>query len=201
MQCNNLARVVTVQGVVPTLAASHCSTTSLMHCFLMPLALRMSFFALRMKSCLILVLLLMASTATSAADDGGSLLLTISSGTMPIESLAFSPDGLQIVAPYDTTGARVYSTETGDMIHHLTHTTDVKAVAFSKDGKLIATVDTTFHTKFWDAETGMQVQTFLGTYLPMKIVFSPAGNHLAMVTPTGVQIYDINTGIPPPSEQ
>ena len=77
-------------------------------------------------------------------------------GHEPIDSVAFSPDGKQIVSgSYDKT-IRVRDAQTGNIISGPSegHTDCVNSVAFSPNGKQIVSgsADKTIHV--WDAQTG-----------------------------------------------
>jgi WD40 repeat protein len=94
-----------------------------------------------------------------------------------VTSVAFSPDGKQVVSgAYDKT-VKVWDAQTGKLVRILSgHTGFVNSVTFSPDGMhiLSASDDETF--KIWDANTGSLVRTFASNLDKVTTAaFSPDG--------------------------
>jgi len=120
--------------------------------------------------------------------------------------LAFSPDGKQLAVAFGgrtsdkvSGGARVFDTQTGDLIHSLTgHKSLVNSVCFSPDGKTLATggdyLDREIH--LWDLASGKPIQVLEGLKgSAWCVTFSPDGKTLAgSDTEGGVRLWDVKTG-------
>ncbi len=115
-------------------------------------------------------------------------------GNIPVNSVAYSPNGKQIVTATDVsegTTAKVWDAQTGQEI--LTLKGAVWPVAFSPDGTRIATGGVKTTMKIWDARTGEEKLTLNGACT--TVAFSPDGTQIA----TGgidatAKIWDARTG-------
>ncbi|MHB1670215.1 WD40 repeat domain-containing protein [Thiomonas sp.] len=119
-----------------------------------------------------------------------------------VESLAYSPDGKQIVTGTDTgseyghlneaTGEFVTGknneqvkvwrvTGKGELIRTIDgFTTSVGTIAFSHDGKYLVTGSDDKKVKVWDTHTWRVLETFTASDAPMSADFSPDSNYLAV---------------------
>ncbi|KAG6808740.1 hypothetical protein H0H92_003049, partial [Tricholoma furcatifolium] len=71
-----------------------------------------------------------------------------------VSSVAFSPDGKQIVSGSKDKSVRIWNTLTGDMIKDLKgHTDFVRSVAFSIDGKQVVSGSNDISVRIWSIST------------------------------------------------
>ena len=96
-------------------------------------------------------------------DDGG-LLSTMRGHSEPINSVAFSPDGLTIASGSgddfggDDNSVRVWDVKTGKQLWQLTgHTDKVTGVCFDPTGKTIVSCSLDKTIRFWDSATGAAI--------------------------------------------
>jgi WD40 repeat protein len=115
------------------------------------------------------------------------------SHTMPVHSVAFSPDGKRIVTvDPDTDAPAVWDTDTGERLSAVEAGSPVGAAAFSPDGSQI--VGGGEKVQFWNAETGEALGTLPG--FESSYVHSPAispDGRLVAVPGSPVRVYDLNT--------
>lgn len=101
--------------------------------------------------------------------------------TGPITSVAFSPDGQQIVSGSEDRAIRLYDHSTGQLVRMFKgHTNPIKAVAFSPDGKQIVSGSKgEGPLRLWDRATGDLVRSFDGqTGEVNALAFSPDGQQI-----------------------
>jgi WD40 repeat protein len=98
------------------------------------------------------------------------------------QSIAFSPDGSDLVAGRFADGAaRIWDVETGVEISELWHGGPVLSVTFSPDGQYVATGSGDGGVRIWNPKTGQEAGRFIiGNSSPVfAAVFSPDGRYLA----------------------
>jgi hypothetical protein len=79
-----------------------------------------------------------------------------------LQSVAFSPDGGQVVSGHIDGAIKLWEVASGRLIRTLWHAKSVTAVAFSRDGtKLLSGSDDTT-VKLWDAASGQLIRTLEG---------------------------------------
>ncbi len=117
----------------------------------------------------------------------------------PLNSLAFSPDGKQLVAS-DSDGVRVWDVQPLAFVAGT-----VATFSLSQDGKRLATASLSGERKevvdlqVWDAQTGQQLLTLKGLVGfrlggKMRLAFSPDGKRLAGVVSKMAKVWDAHTG-------
>jgi WD40 repeat protein len=93
----------------------------------------------------------------------GDELKVLKGHTNSVRSVAFSPDGKQIVSGSYDESVRVWDASTGDELKVLKgHTNWVTSVAFSPDGKQIVSGSYDESVRVWDASTGDELKVLKG---------------------------------------
>jgi WD40 repeat protein/tetratricopeptide (TPR) repeat protein len=144
-----------------------------------------------------------------AAQEGTPKLLWTSSRRHPQRSVAFSPDGKQLVSAGGTI-IRLWNAATGTLIRTFAnqeskvwieeigaptriHQSEVKIVVFSPDGKRVASASADGTIRLWNPATGAQL-------LKIKragdaIAFSPDSKRLASASGKRVRLWDVENGV------
>ncbi|PVH69239.1 hypothetical protein DL98DRAFT_661794 [Cadophora sp. DSE1049] len=115
-----------------------------------------------------------------------ALLQTLEGHTSVVTSVAFSPDGKQIVSGSDDQTVRRWDAATGQQLLPALegHTNVVTSVAFSPDGKQIVSGSDDQTVRRWDAATGQQLLPALEPALEghtgqvTSVAFSPDGQQI-----------------------
>ena len=108
-----------------------------------------------------------------------------------VSSVAFSPDGKQIVSGSLDSTIKLWDTESGREIRTLGYTHGVLSVAFSLDGKQVLSSSFDGTLKLWDMVTGHVIRTFSGhTDGVMSVVFNPICEHNIKLTLIAYLRYD-----------
>ena len=122
---------------------------------------------------------------------------TLAALSIPLLSVAFSPDGRTFAAGGDEGRVWLWEKDTATPRRELvTSTSDrwkmVSDLAFSPDGRWLATAGFDQTTKLWDAATGSLVATFVGPAEGLSsLAFSPDGRTLAGSSGDGkVRLWD-----------
>jgi WD40 repeat protein len=115
-----------------------------------------------------------------------------------VKSVAFSPNGKEVVTGGRNDTARIWDVASGRMTAELKgHTQDVIAVAFSADGDSVATASTDGTARTWSVSDGASQAVFAGHAGPLTSVeFSPDSRFL--LTASGDRTARVwrNTGSP-----
>ena len=106
----------------------------------------------------------------------GSELMTFEGHEGPVRSVAFSPDGKQIVSAGGST-IMIWNAVTGELIKTLT--APVISAAFSPDGKRIVSGSGDTTIKVWDVDSGRELMTLEGHEEGViSVAFSPDGSRI-----------------------
>ncbi|KAG0249051.1 hypothetical protein BG011_009627, partial [Mortierella polycephala] len=121
--------------------------------------------------------------------------------TLPVLSIAYSPNSQKIASGGHDGTVRLWDAETGTPDTILSgHTQWVISVAYSPSGKQIASGGGDMTVRLWDAQTGEPGPILIGhTRSVMKVVYSPSGQQLASGGEDNtVRLWDAQTGAPGP---
>jgi len=112
--------------------------------------------------------------------DTGQVVRTFIGHTSNVNSVAFSPDGMQILSGSRDSTAKLWDAATGTCIRTFTgHTSEVPSVAFSPGGFQVLTGSHDHTAKLWDIATGTCHRTFTGhTGAVYSVAFSPDGTQV-----------------------
>jgi len=133
--------------------------------------------------------------ALTAARAQPTAELVVQQGQSELHSVAFSPDGRQILTAGDDT-AVLWDAATGAEIRSFYgHAAGVMSAAFSPSGRQIVTGSQDGTIRIWDTATGKEVSRLQSTNTVLTVSYSPDGKTiLAGVSGNQVQEWDAATG-------
>jgi WD40 repeat protein/energy-coupling factor transporter ATP-binding protein EcfA2 len=113
-----------------------------------------------------------------------------------VNSVAFSPDGKQVVTASGDNTAKIWDAQTGQLFKSLDHRGEVYIAAFNRDGTRIVTASTDTTACIWDTQTGQLLHTLKGHSGEVNnAVFSPDGEQVATVSDDKtLRIWSTHTG-------
>ncbi|KAM3082705.1 hypothetical protein ACMFMF_002359 [Clarireedia jacksonii] len=128
-----------------------------------------------------------------------ALLQTLEGHTKSVNSVAFSPDGKQVVSGSSDRTVRLWDTATGQQILPVLegHTSSVYSVAFSPDGKQVVSGSLDRTVRLWDTATGQQILPALEGHTSniSSVAFSPDGKQvISRSWDRTVRLWDTATG-------
>jgi WD40 repeat protein len=132
-------------------------------------------------------------------DTGQSRGQLVAKGAGWMSSLAFSPDGKQLVSGHALREAWIWDLATATELHKLKHGGTVRAVAFTADGQMVATGAADDSARLWKADSGTEVVRCVGhNGQVLAVALSPDGKLLATagLRGRGIRLWDIATGLP-----
>ncbi|TFL01576.1 hypothetical protein BDV98DRAFT_548131 [Pterulicium gracile] len=115
----------------------------------------------------------------------------------PVLSVAFSPDGTQVVSDSWDNSVRIWDASTGEEKHKLNgHTGTVYSVAFSSDGTQVVSGSSDNSLRIWDTSTGEEKHKLNGhTGAVNSVAFSPDGRQVVSgSSDNSLRIWDTLTG-------
>jgi WD40 repeat protein len=149
----------------------------------------------------LLFLLVFGSAAGQRSLAGEVKERTTLNAQVPVNALAFSPDGKTLATGHGPVGAvgwvKLWDVATGKVKATLEgHTSIVLTVAFSPDGDTLASAGQDGAVKLWDVTTGKEKATLRGQGgWVLAVVFAPDGKTLAWGEQGGaIRLWDLSTG-------
>ncbi len=132
----------------------------------------------------------------------GRVLLNFEANSLPVQSVAVSPDGNQLLSGGDDKGLKRWEMSSGRLRNVFKrHTKTVSSVAFSPDGSKAFSGSWDETAKSWNLSTGELLRTFEGhAHAVLSVAVSPDGARLLVgggdIFDSGqkMEMWDANTG-------
>ena len=133
----------------------------------------------------------------ASAQETIALERTFDGHTAWVESVAFSPDGTQVLTGSQDLTAKLWNASTAAEIHTFAgHTDWVVSVAFSPDGTQVLTGSWDNTAKLWSVSSGSLLRTFAGHTASVEAVaFSPGGSQVLTGSfDSTAKLWNVSTG-------
>ena len=133
----------------------------------------------------------------------GQLLKTLTGHTDTVLSIAYSPDGRNLVSGNWDGHIRMWDVDTGELLKTLTgHEEGVPSLVYSPDGATLMSSSWDNTIRIWDVDTGQPLQTIIGNITELEssqgvraISLSPDRQTIASATDEKViRLWDVHTG-------
>jgi len=114
-----------------------------------------------------------------------------------VYSVAFSPDGRQVVSGSGDKTIKLWDVATGQEIRTFSgHSNVVNSVTFSPDGRQVVSGSGDKTIKLWDVATGQEIRTFSGhSNVVNSVTFSPDGRQVVSgSSDKTIKLWDAATG-------
>ena len=143
------------------------------------------------------------STIPIRDGQSGQLLRTLTGHTDTVLSIAYSPDGRNLVSGNWDGHIRMWDIDTGALLKTLTgHEKGVPSLVYSPDGATLISGSWDNTIRIWDVDTGQPLQTIIGNTTELEpsqgvrvISLSPDGQTVASATDEKViRLWDVHTG-------
>jgi uncharacterized protein with WD repeat len=114
----------------------------------------------------------------------------------PIESVAWSPNGLYVATASMDHTVQVWSVATNELRYiYQGHNASVQVVAWSPDGSRVASASADATVQVWESTGGKHLYTYRGHPIGVNAIsWSPDSNYIASCGDTTVQVWDANDG-------
>lgn len=114
--------------------------------------------------------------------------------THDVTSVEYSPAGDRLVTTSWDKTARIWASDTGELLHVLPVGTEVEHASFSPDGSLVATEAADKVVRIWNVATGQLAQSFPTKRL-YRVWFLPDGKRVVVGDSFGgLRFHDVATG-------
>lgn len=114
--------------------------------------------------------------------------------TADVPCISYSPDGTRIVTASSDKTVRIWSADTGALLHVLPHGDMVDWAEFSPDGKLVVSTALDDQIRVWHADTGKLLRSFPDRYA-FRVSFTPDGRTIVVGSQLGdIYFRDAQTG-------
>jgi WD40 repeat protein len=137
------------------------------------------------------------SEKSGICQKSGICLHILTGHQQPVSSIAFSPDGQQLVSSSFDKTIKLWDTSSGKCLKTLLgHRSRIWTVIFHPNGRQIASGSDDNNTKIWDLKQGRCINTIVGhTSAVLSVNLSPDGRSLASGNEDNtIKIWDISLG-------